>query len=145
MNDLLFYALLIALLYYFFYYLPTQKKTINPDPLSKPLTHSQFTQTDQLELSGYHASCPGPVPHPEAIKDLPKEQSTLLKDIQQKERTITNLNNSYSKLETKTQQAITKLKQQLQAKDNQIKELSETEKTIDSLIKGIQDLNQDLE
>ena len=41
MNDLLFYALLIALLYYFFIYLPRQKKHLAP----VKLTQSQETQT----------------------------------------------------------------------------------------------------
>ena len=42
MNDLLFYALLIALLYYFFIYLPQQKKPLS----SVKLTNSQETQTE---------------------------------------------------------------------------------------------------
>lgn len=42
MNELLFYAFILALLYYFFYYLPQQKQT---EPI-KPLTHSQSTQTN---------------------------------------------------------------------------------------------------
>lgn len=41
MNELLFYALLIALLYYFLVYLPQQKKLT-----ANPLTHSQSTQTE---------------------------------------------------------------------------------------------------
>lgn len=47
MNDLLFYALLIALLYYFFYYLPNQKKPLTP-PL-KPFTQDHSTQTADPE------------------------------------------------------------------------------------------------
>jgi hypothetical protein len=43
MNDLLFYALLIALIYYFFIYLPQQKKL--SQPLS-PITHNQASQTE---------------------------------------------------------------------------------------------------
>jgi hypothetical protein len=42
MNDLLFYAIIIALLY-FFYYLPQQKQLA---PI-KPLTQSQATQTEK--------------------------------------------------------------------------------------------------
>lgn len=42
MNDLLFYLLILTLLYYFFIYLPHQQPT---EP-TKPLTHSQFTQTN---------------------------------------------------------------------------------------------------
>jgi len=55
MNDILFYLLILALLYYFFYYLP--QKQIEP---TKPLTHSQFTQTN-------------PIP----LKDDPELESTL--------------------------------------------------------------------
>ena len=46
MNDLLFYLIIIALLYYFCYYLPRQKQT---EP-TKPLTHSQFTQTNPIPI-----------------------------------------------------------------------------------------------
>ena len=41
MNDLLFYALILALLYYFFIYLPQQRQVVP----TKPLTQSQSTQT----------------------------------------------------------------------------------------------------
>jgi len=57
MNDLLFYTLILALLYYFCDYLPKQKQ-IEP---TKPLTHSQFTQTN-----------PNPI-----IKDDAELESTL--------------------------------------------------------------------
>jgi len=57
MNDILFYTLILALLYYFFYYLPKQKQT---EP-TKPLTHSQSTQTN-----------PDPI-----IKDDSELESTL--------------------------------------------------------------------
>jgi len=46
MNDILFYLLILALLYYFFIYLP-QQKPIEP---IKPLTQSQFTQTEPIPL-----------------------------------------------------------------------------------------------
>ena len=46
MNDLLFYLLILALLYYFCYYLPHQKPT---EP-TKPLTHSQSTQTNPIPI-----------------------------------------------------------------------------------------------
>ena len=46
MNDLLFYLLILALLYYFCYYLPRQKQT---EP-TKPLTHSQATQTKPIPI-----------------------------------------------------------------------------------------------
>jgi len=138
MNNLLFTALLIALLYYFFYYLPSQKKLTNP-PLTKPLTHSQFTQTDpNPQQKTFYCPSAQSIPDPEEIKNLQK-------DIQQKEKTIIGLNNSYQKLETKTKQEIDNLKQQLQEKEKKIKELSEVEKTIDNLTKSIQDLNQELD
>ena len=144
MNNLLFTALLIALIYYFFYYLPQKKSIINPP--STKLTQTQFTQTDphpiiEDTLNGSEViNCPGAqsIPDPQVIQQLAKE-------LQQKEQTITGLNNSYKKLETKTKSEIDKLKEQLKDKDQKIKELSETEKTIDQLIKGIQDLNQNLE
>ena len=71
MNDLLFYALILALLYYFFIYLPT-KKQVAPTPTT-PLTHSQFTQTETY---------PNPTPL-ENQKDLEKTLDNLIKSIQQ--------------------------------------------------------------
>ena len=58
MNDLLFYALILALLYYFFYYLPKNKQ-IEP---TKPLTHTQSTQTN---------------PDPQPTEDNSELESTL--------------------------------------------------------------------
>ena len=148
MNNLLFTALLLALLYYFFYYLPQQKKlTANP-----PLKHNQFTQTEELEtkITNYEPgpdtlNCPKAVQFPsnQSVVD-PKELKNLQKDIQQKERTITGLNNSYNKLETKTKTEIDNLKEQLKDKDTKLKELSEIEKNVDDLVKDIQDLNKEL-
>ena len=73
------------------------------------------------------------------------EGKTLKNLIQQKEKTIISLNNSYNKLETKTKSEIDKLKQLLQEKANKIKELLETEKTVDQLIKGLQEFNQEID
>ena len=56
MNDLLFYALLIALFYYFFYYLPNQKKPLAPSP--QPFTHQQETPTEDDDNP---LNCPGPI------------------------------------------------------------------------------------
>ena len=159
MNNLLFTALIIALLYYFFYYLPQQKKLIaNP-----PLPHHQSTQTDELEPKNT-VDLPGPryvQVEPEAIPN-PQELDNLKKDIQQKERTITGLNNSYNKLETKKNQELEDLKNQITNLQTQIRELvkrplkptnsksiqtdSEVEltNTLDTLIKGIQELNNEL-
>jgi chromosome segregation ATPase len=140
MNNLLFTALIIALLYYFFYYLPSQKKLTHPI-----LTQSQFTQTE-----------------PTLIKNQDLEIKELQEDIQQKERTIIGLNNSYDKLETKKDDEIKQLKNQITNLQAQIRELvkrplkptnskstqtdSETEltNTLDTLIKDIQQLNNSL-
>jgi len=70
MNDLLFYALLIALLYYFFYYLPRQKKPLAPIKL----TQDQKTQTETLSA--------------EDNQELEKTLDQLIKNIQQLNRQI---------------------------------------------------------
>jgi septal ring factor EnvC (AmiA/AmiB activator) len=138
MNNLLFTALLIALLYYFFYYLP-QKKSITNPPLTK-LTQSQFTQTEPTLIEN------------QKIKELQD-------DIQQKLETIIGLNNSYGKLETKSNQEINDLKTQITNLQSQIRDLAkrplkptnskstqtdELTNTLDTLIKDIQDLNNSL-
>lgn len=139
MNNLLFTALIITLIYYFFYYLPSQKKlnTTDPDPL---LTHSQFTQTEPTQKDN-------------------KELDDLKKDIQQKEKTIIGLNNSYEKLETKTKSEIDNLKKQIKELQTQVRDLAkrplkptnskgtqtdELTNTLDTLIKDIQELNNEL-
>jgi len=164
MNELLFYALLAALLYYFFYYLPHQKKNANP-----PLPHHQSTQTEPHSTDTLNT--PGAIqfPGPQFISESEtklraeiqhlrqqegesaKQKQELKKAIQQKEKTIIGLNNSYQKLETKTKQErensvkqITKLKEQLTNQDQELTELKSTEKTLDELLKGIQDLNNEL-
>jgi hypothetical protein len=80
MNDLLFYALILALLYYFFLYLP-QQKSISSNPPPQPFTHSQSTQTDPTttEYEPGAVNCPEP--------ELASTLDTLIKDIQ-------DLNNS---------------------------------------------------
>jgi energy-converting hydrogenase Eha subunit F len=85
MNDLLFYTLILALLYYFFFYLPQQKEITNP-LLTKPLTHSQFTQTDPTttattEYEPGAVNLPGPE-YQEYEPELESTLDTLLKDIQ---------------------------------------------------------------
>ena len=107
MNNLLFTALIIALLYYFFYYLPSQKK-LNPDPTNKPLTHTQFTQTE-LETRIINDE-PGAIQFPsnQSVVD-PEEIKKLQKDLHQKE-----------------------------------KDEKDIENTLDQLLKGIQDLNNEL-
>src|SRR5688572_28674488 len=147
MNNLLFIALLIALLYYFSYHLPKQKQLIsNHNPTTK-LEQSKFTKyqpdaTVELTSNQY-------IPYPKVIKNLQKF-------IAQKEQTIIGLNNSYQKLEQKNTGNLNTL-QELQA---QIRELdkrpfkptnskatqtdSDLQSTIDTLIKVIQALNNEL-
>src|SRR4051794_20544444 len=146
MNDLLFYALLAILLYYFFYYLPQQKKNINPHS-TKPLTQSQFTQTESHPNKDTDTlNCPGAIqiPDPQIIQKLENEISAKQKDIQQKEQTIIGLNNSYQKLETKTKAEIDNLKNTLKEKDNQIQALKALENQVDNLTKNIQDFQKEL-
>jgi len=136
MSNILFTALIIALLYYFFYYLPSQKQLVsNPNPTK--LTQSQFTQTE-----------------PTLIQN--QELDELKKDIAHKEQTIIALNNSYKNLEQKNTDNLKTIKE-LQA---QIRELakrplkptnsksiqtdSDLENTLDTLIKDIQELNNEL-
>jgi hypothetical protein len=135
MNNLLFTGLIIVLLYYFFYYLPQQKKL---DP--KPLTLSQFTQTDPI-----------------LTETNSEELDELKKDISQKEQTIIGLNNSYEKLDKKNTDNLKTIKE-LQA---QIRDLAkrppkltnskgtqtddkDLTNTLDTLIKDIQELNNSL-
>lgn len=138
MNNLLFTALLIALLYYFCYYLPQQKKLNNAN---LPLQHDKGIQTETMVKNEE----PGPVPNPQELESLKK-------DIQQKEKTITNLNNSYQKLETKSQTEIDDLKKQIktithqltQLQTHQNQEQKDLASTLDNLLKNIQDFNQEL-
>jgi len=110
MNNLLFTALLMALLYYFFYYLPSQKKTLNPDPTTK-LTQSQFTQTEELELNQENI-----LNGPGAIQ-FPSSQTVI------------------------DPEAFKNLQKQIQQKEKDEKALAST---LDQLLKGIQDLNNEL-
>ena len=84
MNDLIFYALLIALLYYFFIYLPSQKKS-NPDLDNKPFTRPKSTpinpDPNKDELVGPEAEFPGPQ-HIECPGNIAK------KDEQELEKTL---------------------------------------------------------
>jgi CRISPR/Cas system CSM-associated protein Csm2 small subunit len=143
MNNLLFTALIIALLYYFFYYLPSQKKlTANP-----PLKHNQFTQTELINDEPKAIEFPA---HKSVIDT--KELDNLKKAITQKEQTIIGLNSSYEKLETKTAEQIKLLTEKLntmtyqltQLQTHQTKDEQDLTKTLDELLKGIQDLNQEL-
>jgi len=140
MNELLFYSLLAALGYYFLVY----AKPTRPDPQS---THSQSTQTEPL------ISEPEAIPNAEqTIKELEREKETLLKDQAQKQRTIQSLNQSKNaQLQTLEQQIstlqtqITQLSQAQKTSETATqKEQKDLEKTLDQLIKGMNDLNKEL-
>jgi|ERR1043166_3386855 hypothetical protein len=128
MNNLLFTALIIALIYYFFYYRPSQKKLAN-----SPLKHNGTTQTDELDTD---------------------ELAELKKYNQQKENTIIGLNKSYKKLETKKNKEINELQRQISElvkrplKPTNSKSVQTNDKdlanTLNTLIKDIQELNQEL-
>lgn len=81
MNDLIFYAILIALLYYFFIYLSQKKLNNQPSNQSFPTVHKE-TQTITKNEEPGSVSCPGP----ESVldeKDLEKEADNLLKEIKE--------------------------------------------------------------
>jgi hypothetical protein len=136
MNDLLFYALLIALLYYFFIYLPNKKKlTANP-----PLKHSQGTQTEPYQID-----------NPELV-ELKEKLSFYLDNIKVKEQIIED----YKKLENKLKTNITKLQTQIRelvkkpskptnSKSTQTDSEADLTNTLDNLIKNIQDFNRELD
>ena len=141
MNNLLFTALIIALLYYFFYYLPSQKK-LNAN---LPLQHHQETQTEPTLIQN------------QAIEELKKA-------ITQKEQTIIGLNNSYENAvsaKQKLEQKNTDNLKTIQELQSQIRDLTkrplkptnskstqtdnkDLENTLDTLIKDIQELNNEL-
>ena len=121
MNHLLFTALLLALLYYFCYYLPHQK-AINPS-LTKPLTHSQFTQTDSIKDS------------PE-LAELKSKNQALIKENKDYQSQITSLQTQIRDLAKRPLKPTNSKSTQT---DNQ-----DLESTLDTLIKDIQDLNKSL-
>jgi len=142
MNNLLFTALLIALLYYFFYYLPSQKKpTTNP-----PLKHHQSTQTEELEPKNnvdlpeprYIQHEPGMIKFPsnQVVVD-PEQIKNLQKDIQQKDKQITELQSQIRELS----------KRPLKPTNSKSTQTSDSEltNTLDTLIKDIQELNNSLQ
>lgn len=140
MDNLLFSTLLILIAYYFFYHLPNQK---TPNPVPNLLSRS--TQTEAIR--------PATNPDPETIQKLEAEKTALLKDQAQKERTIIGLNQSYEKLEqTKTKEVkalkeqITELQQQLtQLTHSQTHAQKELGQTLDQLIKGMNELNKEID
>src|ERR1043166_4023737 len=99
MNDLLFYAILIALLYYFFIYLPNKKKlnaNASPPLANPPLKHNKATQTETIitenEPGPEMINCPGPQ------KDKDKELTELKSKNKQLTTEITKLKAQISEL-----------------------------------------------
>jgi septal ring factor EnvC (AmiA/AmiB activator) len=137
MNNLIFYAILIALIYYFFYYLPQQKK-INPI-----LTQSQFTQTDPHPIQMKE---PGPLQKnnqeldklKQQIKVKDKEKQELEKDyqtrIKDKEKQVTNLQSEIRDL----------AKRPVKPNQDKATQTDELTNALDTLIKDIQNLNNSL-
>lgn len=125
MNNLLFTALLIILVYYFFYYLPQQKQLSNP-LLTKPLTHSQTTQTNpilNIELEQLKQK------NQQLEQDYRAEMNNLQKALQNKDDEIREL-----------------VKRPLKPTNSKsIQTDSDLENTLDTLIKEIQDLNNSLD
>jgi chromosome segregation ATPase len=128
MNHLLFTALLLALLYYFCYYLPQQKQITNP-PLTKPLTHSIFTQTEPTQT--------------ERLTD--KKELTELKT---KHQALVSKNKDYqsqiTSLQTQIRELVKRPCQPTNSKSTQTESETELTNTLDNLIKEIQNLNNSL-
>ena len=80
MDNLLFYALVVALLWYFFYYLPSQKKNFGPD-LSKPSFKTQSVQTEAL-------TTPGSYPFSESEKELEQTLDFLIKELKEIDKSL---------------------------------------------------------
>jgi hypothetical protein len=159
MDNLLFTAIVIALLYYFLVYLPKNETKSNQrskktSPSSQPTFKHSSTQTEPLK-----AQEPSAIPETDFTKSplrseasLPQIQK-LERDISQKERTIIGLNRSYEKLETSKNSQIANLQTQLNSLKTQLNQLAQTqksdqkdaEKTLDQLIKELNDLNQILD
>lgn len=148
MDNLLFTSIVIALLYYFLVYLPknetksnqrSKKTSPSPQPIYKhSSTQTDFKEPDQLE--------PSAIPDPQAIQRLER-------DISQKERTIIGLNRSYEKLETSKNSQIANLQTQLNSLKTQLNQLTSQQKSdqkdlgksLDSLLKAIKEISQELD
>jgi hypothetical protein len=143
MNNLLFTALIIALLYYFFYYLPSQKKLTNP-----PLTQSQFTQTEPDPIT-INKESPSTVdfpsaqfvPDPQEIKKLEAEKQALEKDYQQK---VKDQQTQITNLQAQIRDLVKRPLKPTNSKSIQTDEEKDLTNTLDTLIKNIQALNNEL-
>jgi len=145
MNNLLFTALLITLIYCFFYYLPQQKKLIaNP-----PLQHNRATQTELstriINDEPETIECPS---HKSVIDT--KELDNLKKAITQKHQTIIGLDKkntdnlkTIQELQAQIRELVKRPSKPTNSKSTQT-ENKDLENTLDTLIKDIQALNNEL-
>jgi len=133
MNNLIFCALILALLYCFFIYLPQQKKNISSSLFPKPLTHNKPTQTDPDPLD------PTLTAELELERKKRQELELMEKDYQQK---IENQQNQLTSLQTQVRELV---KRPTNSKGTQTDSDKDLEKTLDTLIKNIQELNNSLE
>jgi hypothetical protein len=128
MNDLLFYALIIALLYYFFIYLP-QKKQSEP----AKLTHSQVTQTTN----------PDPIIKDDSeLAELKTKNQQLEKDYQTR---IKAQEAQIRQLQTQIRDLAKRPLKPTNSQSVQTEAATELTNTLDTLIKNIQELNQELD
>jgi len=140
MNNLLFTTLIIVLLYYFFAYLPSQKKLNLANP---PLKHHQSTQTESKDTF----DCPGPqfIKEPSELAELKikhQELTTKLKTNQQDyQNELREKNTQITKLQTQIRDLAKRPLKPTNSKGTQTDELTNT---LDTLIKDIQELNNEL-
>ena len=128
MNNLLFTALIIALLYYFFYYLPSQKQLADPHP--PKLSHSIFTQTN-----------PNPIKDSSELEELTTKHQALEQDYQAK---IKAQASQITQLQTQIRDLAKRPLRPTNSKSTQTEAETELTKTLDNLIKEIQDFNNNL-
>jgi len=148
MNNLLFYTLLGLTAYYFMVYLPNQKSSPAPKSFTSSSTQTEPISPETVQLPSDYA-----IPDPETITKLEAEKAALVKDQTQKERTILGLNRSYEKLEQTKSKEIKELKEQIrelkkqltQVSQSQKSEQQELEKTLDTLIKGMNQLSEEID
>jgi predicted RNase H-like nuclease (RuvC/YqgF family) len=157
MENLLFYALLIALVYYFLYH---YRVANSGEPFNKGLPPEQKSHTNLTRPSTSTQYEPGPdetvqfpsatvIPDPDTIKDLTEKNQALLNEIssknkeqQQKERTITNLNKQLEQSKQTSSRQIQQQNQQIQDLKKQFNELAQTQRKNETVLKSEQ---QDLE
>src|SRR3954447_4769785 len=154
MDDLLFYTLLIAVAYYCLVYLPSQKSHSSS---ARPTFKPSSTQTEPIitnyepetTLNGSGAiSFPSnqTIPDPDAIQKLTGQIQALTQNQAQQTKTIQQLETKKKQEAEQSTKQISALKQQLtqltQTQQQQEKELGQT---LDTLIKGMNDLNKEVD